>query len=70
MDQKNDEFSGRKSKKGRGGGLGGGAKAPEVEMGWTCGATKRLEVVYPNFVLGAAETGIATSRAARGQMGG
>ena len=41
-----------------------------MEMGWTCGATKRLEVVYPSFVLGAAESGIVTSRAARGQIGG
>ena len=33
-------------------------------------STEGLEVVYSNSVLGAAETGIATSRAAGGEMGG
>ena len=55
---------------GKDSGLGAGAKAQKVEMGWACGATERHEVVYQNVVLGAVAAGIATSRAAGGQMGG
>ena len=55
---------------GKDSGLGAGAKAQKVEMGWACGATERHEVVYQNVVLGAVAAGITTSRAAGGQMGG